>query len=158
MGKEIERKFLTKGDGYKKNAKGALYRQGYLFTEPGKVVRVRICGDKGFLTVKGNPYGITRLEYEYEIPLNEAEEMLELLCEKPIIEKQRFKYSENGFTWEVDEFFGDNEGLAVAEIELKNEDEEFIKPQWVGEEVSNDPRYANSNLIKRPFKTWGRKY
>jgi len=154
MGKEIERKFLVIGDEWRKLADGTSYRQGYLSTVKERTVRVRTIDDKGFLTIKGITVGATRLEYEYEIPALEAGELLEALCEKPIVEKHRYKIPYEGFIWEVDEFHGVNEGLIVAEIELPSEDQEFIKPEWIGEEVSGDPRYFNSNLIKHPFTQW----
>jgi len=119
-------------------------------------VRVRTIDDKGFLTIKGVTVGAARAEYEYEIPAREADEMLTNLCEKPLIEKNRYKIKAGEVTWEVDEFFGDNEGLVVAEVELATEDQTFEKPAWVGAEVTGDPRYFNSNLTKNPFKNWGR--
>ena len=154
MGKEIERKFIVSGDAYKSLAKGVLYRQGYLSSDMGKSVRVRVFNDRGYLTVKGPSMGATRLEYEYEIPANEANEMLEYLCERPIIEKFRYKFQFEGFTWEIDEFLGENEGLIIAEIELPDENTVFKKPDWVGREVTGDPKYLNSNLIKNPYKNF----
>lgn len=154
MGKEIERKFLITGDDYKALAKGIYYHQGYLSSQKERIVRIRTIENKGFLTIKGIAVGATRLEYEYEIPLADSNELLKSLCEKPTIEKHRYKLDYEGFTWEVDEFHGENEGLVVAEIELVTEDQAFRKPHWVGEEVSGDPRYYNSNLIKHPFRNW----
>ncbi|GAB4267179.1 MAG: CYTH domain-containing protein [Candidatus Rifleibacteriota bacterium] len=154
MGKEIEKKYLVKGDDWKKSAKGIRYRQGYLSTAKERTVRVRIIDDKGFLTIKGITENASRVEYEYEIPANEADDMLLNLCEKPLIEKKRYQIEFSGLTWEVDEFFGDNEGLIVAEVELESEDHEVDLPDWIGEEVTSDPRYFNSNLTKNPFKNW----
>ena len=153
VGKEIERKFLVKGDSWK-TQQGTKYRQGYLSSIKERTVRVRTTDDKGFLTIKGITIGATRLEYEYEIPIQEAEELLTNLCEKPIIEKDRYKIPYGGFTFEVDEFFGENEGLIIAEIELEYEDQPFEKPAWLGNEVTGDPRYFNSNLINHPFSKW----
>ncbi len=154
MGKEIERKYLVKGNEWKKLAKGTSYRQGYLSTAKERTVRVRTIDDKGFLTIKSITVGASRAEYEYEIPAADANAMLSNLCEKPLIEKNRYKIAHAGLTWEVDEFFGDNDGLVVAEVELTSEDQKIDRPAWVGEEVSSDPRYFNSNLTKNPYKNW----
>jgi len=154
MGKEIERKFLVKGDAWRGLAKPVKYRQGYLSTVKERTVRVRTVDAAGYLTIKGVTTGVTRVEYEYEIPAAQADEMLTGLCEKPLIEKTRRTIELGGLTWEVDEFFGDNQGLIVAEVELKSADQEIAKPDWVGPEVSGDPRYFNSNLIKLPFTKW----
>lgn len=154
MGIEIEKKFLLAGEEWKQLAAGTAYRQGYLNSTKERTVRVRTIDDKGFMTVKGISVGATRLEYEYEIPLEDANVMLDELCEKPLIEKNRYKVDYAGFIWEIDEFFGENDGLIVAEIELESENQSFEKPQWVGEEVTGDPRYFNSNLIKMPYSTW----
>lgn len=154
MGKEIERKFLVAGDDWRKLAKGTHYKQGYLNSQKERVVRVRTIDDKGFMTVKGITKGATRLEYEYEIPVKDANELLDELCEQPIIDKHRYKIARGDFVWEIDEFHGENEGLTVAEIELLSEDQEFSVPEWIGEEVTGDPRYYNSNLIANPYKKW----
>ncbi|MHC4179754.1 MAG: CYTH domain-containing protein [Planctomycetota bacterium] len=154
MGKEIERKFLVSGEAWRALAEGVAYRQGYLSTVKERTVRVRTIGDKGFLTIKGITVGATRSEYEYPIPADDANQMLDDLCEKPIIEKRRYKIPQGGFTWEVDEFDGVNAGLIVAEVELESEDQAFEKPSWVGDEVSGDPRYFNANLIANPFTKW----
>jgi len=154
MGTEIERKFLMKDDAWRSLAKGTKYRQGYLNSTKERVVRVRTIDDKGFLTIKGITTGATRVEYEYEIPDAEATAMLDELCEKPLIEKNRYKIAFDGFTWEVDEFFGENQGLIVAEVELESEDQQFEKPDWIGEEVTGDPKYFNSNLIQNPYLKW----
>lgn len=154
MAKEIERKFLVSGEDWRALARGTRYRQGYLSTVKERTVRVRTIDDRAFLTVKGVSVGATRSEYEYEIPAADADEMLNALCEKPIIEKNRYKIPLGGITWEVDEFLGVNEGLIVAEVELQSEDQSFPKPAWIGEDVTDDPRYFNANLIARPFSTW----
>jgi CYTH domain-containing protein len=133
---------------------GTLYRQGYLSSTKKLTVRVRIAGDKAFLTIKGETSGISRMEYEYPIPVEDARVMLAELCEQPIIEKKRYTINYQGFVWEVDEFFGENEGLLVAEIELEAEGQEFEKPPWVGMEVSSDRRYCNASLVKNPFSGW----
>ena len=153
MAQEIERKFLVSTDEWRSLANPTRYRQGYLSSIKERVVRVRTIDDKGFLTIKGINEGLTRLEFEYDIPLADANSLLDL-CEKPIIEKTRCKIPLDGLIWEIDEFFGDNAGLIVAEVELESEDQAFEKPSWIGEEVSGDPRYFNSNLIKNPFTTW----
>jgi len=154
MGKEIERKFILKSDAWRSLAQGTKYRQGYLNSAKERIVRVRTIDDKGFLTIKGITIGATRMEYEYEIPEKDATAMLDELCEKPIIEKNRYKIDFAGFIWEVDEFFGDNQGLIVAEVELESEDQNFEKPEWIGDEVTGDPKYFNSNLILNPFIKW----
>ncbi len=154
MAKEIERKFLVVGDAWRALAKGTVYRQGYLSTVKERTVRVRTIDDAAFLTIKGITVGMTRAEYEYEIPTPDATEMLDDLCEKPIIEKSRYKIPFEGFVWEVDEFAGVNAGLIVAEIELADETQAFAKPDWIGEEVSGDPRYFNANLIAHPYSDW----
>ena len=152
MGEEIERKFMGKGFTWRE-AKGATIRQGYLNSAKERSVRVRIIEDKAYLTIKGIAVGASRLEFEYEVPLKDAAELLEI-CEKPLIEKRRYRVLEGGFIWEVDEFFGENEGLIVAEVELESEDQAFHKPDWVGEEVTGDTHYFNSNLIRNPYTNW----
>lgn len=154
MGIEIERKFLLTGTTWRQLAAGTAYRQGYLSAVKERTVRVRTIDEQGFLTIKGISVGATRSEYEYEIPPEDANAMLDDLCEKPLIEKNRYKIQYGGFTWEVDEFFGENDGLVVAEIELESEEQSFDKPEWVGEEVTGDVRYFNSNLIKEPYSKW----
>jgi len=153
LGKEIERKFLVTDQTWKKLGNGTAYRQGYLSTRKERVVRVRTMGGKAALTIKGPIVGVTRPEFEYEIPLDEANQLLEL-CEKPLIEKTRFRIDHGGLVWEVDEFHGLNEGLIIAECELESENQEIDKPEWVGTEVTGDPRYANTNLVARPFTVW----
>ena len=154
MGIEIERKFLVNAPTYQTLAKGVLYRQGYLCSQPGRVVRVRIVGTSGFLTIKGTKVGAAAPEYEYPIPVDDAQEMLEQLCEKPLIEKLRFQLEFQGFRWEVDEFLGENTGLVVAEIELPTAATPFPIPGWVGMEVTDDPRYFNVNLQQFPYCRW----
>ena len=154
MATEIERKFLIKGEAWRALAEGTMDRQGYLNSAKERTVRVRTVGDKAFLTIKGITVGATRAEYEYEIPFADCNALLDDLAEKPLIEKKRYKIRQGEFTWEIDEFFGDNQGLIVAEIELTSEDQQFGKPDWIGEEVTGDPRYFNSNLIKHPFTRW----
>lgn len=156
MAIEIERKFLLRSDAYKAEAQGSTrIAQGYIGTVPGRTVRIRIRGDRGYLTIKGNSSadGLSRYEWEKEIPVDEARELLEL-CEKGIIDKTRYVVPFGGHLFEVDEFYGDNEGLAVAEVELNAPDEPFDKPSWLGEEVTGDARYYNKALTKKPFKEW----
>ena len=153
MALEIERKFLVNENDWR-NGQGTMYRQGYLNSDENRNVRVRVINDRGYLTVKGISQGATRVEYEYEIPQAEAEAMLDDLCEKPLIIKKRYKIEFKGFVWEVDEFLGENQGLIIAELELESENQVFIKPEWIGKEVTGDPKYFNSNLIHRPFSMW----
>lgn len=152
MAKEIEHKFLVR-KGWRPATDGIRIAQGYLNTDPERTVRVRIKGDKGYLTVKGKNQGISRLEFEYEIPVVDVEAMLKL-CEQPPIEKERHLIDYAGFTWEVDVFHGANEGLIVAEIEVPTADTTFERPDWITEEVSNDPRYYNSSLSQHPYSQW----
>ena len=151
MGSEIERKFLVRGDGWRAGAPGTLQRQGYLSTED-PTVRVRIEGGRATLAVKGAQKGLTRPEFEYEVPLADAEEMLDL-CGF-VVEKTRHVREFGGHRWEVDEFHGANEGLVIAEIELAREDESFALPPWAGAEVSRDPRYRVSSLARNPYRKW----
>jgi adenylate cyclase len=153
---EIERKFLVTNSSYKAEAfKLTRIKQGFLNTHPERTVRVRIKGEQGFLTIKGksNQSGTTRFEWEKEIALTEAEALLKL-CESGVIDKIRYEVNANPHIFEIDEFFGDNKGLTIAEIELKNENEPFIKPKWLGEEVTGAIKYYNSQLSKTPFKNW----
>jgi len=154
MGTEIERKFLLADESWKEGAQGTLLRQGYLSTNPDRSVRVRTKGEKAFLTIKGRTKGVSRLEFEYEIPVADARHLLDALCERPLIEKTRYEVSCDGLVWEIDDFHGINAGLVIAEVELEHEDQPFEKPPWLGEEVSDDPRYYNANLVKRPFSSW----
>ena len=151
---EIERKFVVTGDCWKMLGRGVLLRQGYLSSSPERIVRVRIEDDKAMLTIKGRTVGATRGEWEYPIPLQDAQVFLDSLCERPIIEKYRYRIPYQGLTWEVDEFLGDNAGLVVAEVELKREDQLFAKPEWVGEEVTHDTRYFNASLLRHPYSRW----
>ncbi|HAA24558.1 MAG TPA: adenylate cyclase [Ruminiclostridium sp.] len=153
MAKEIERRFLVKNMSFKEKSTGVLYRQGYLSTDPKTAIRVRTIGNRAFLSIKSVYDGISRLEYEYEIPYEDANEILHL-CKKPIIRKYRYTIDYKGYTWEIDEFLDDNEGLVIAEIELQNEEEQFPKPGFIGEEITHDYRYLNVNLVNRPYKTW----
>ncbi len=154
MGIEIERKFLVVADDWKTLVKPVFMRQGYLSSQANRVVRVRIEDQTAMLTIKGKTEGIARGEWEYAIPVSDAQELLDGLCEQPLIEKNRYRILIEDLVWEVDEFFGDNAGLVVAEVELSSADQAFVKPVWCGEEVSHDHRYANANLFKHPFKLW----
>jgi CYTH domain-containing protein len=154
MGKEVERKYLVKGDAWRVLAKGAYYRQGYLNSDKERTVRIRSTGDKAYVTIKGLTVGASRPEYEYEIPVADGNAMLDALAERPIIEKKRYKIPHGGVTIEVDEFLGENAGLVVAEVELKSEDQVFDKPVWLGEEVTGDPKYYNANLVRHPYSKW----
>ena len=152
MASEIERKFLVEGAGWRQSNSVRL-SQGYLNRDKHRTVRVRIAGAKAFLTIKGVPQGITRAEFEYEIPFADAEQMLKL-SDGPVIEKNRHVIVHEGFEWEVDEFLGDNAGLVIAEIELTSEDQPFSRPIWLGREVTQDGRYYNSSLASHPYKQW----
>ena len=155
---EIEHKFLINNDDWKATAsEGTRYQQGYISTTGDVTVRVRIAGEKGFLTLKGSPSGdegISRNEIEHEIPLDEARMMMAEFVDSPIIDKVRYIVVHDGKIWEIDEFGGDNEGLVIAEIELHDEYEEFEIPSWAGACVSDDPRYSNYSLARMPFKNW----
>lgn len=154
MGVEIERKFLLQGEAWRGLGQRVLLRQGYLSSARERVVRVRIEGEQAMLTIKGANVGVARGEWEYPIPLADAVELLDGLCEQPLIEKVRHRIEHAGMVWEVDEFLGANAGLIVAEIELASEDQPFEKPEWIGAEVSGDARYYNANLIRHPFSQW----
>lgn len=154
MGTEIERKFLVVGENWRGLAVGAVYRQGYIAAEQGKTVRVRVIGEQGYLTIKGPSVGTTRAEFEYPIPQEDAQYMLDNLCNTALIEKTRYKINHQGLVWEVDEFVGENQGLILAEVELEQENQEISLPDWIGEEVSHDLRYFNSNLAKHPYRHW----
>jgi adenylate cyclase len=153
MPKEIERKFRV-DPAWKPPGDGAAFEQGYLSSVAERTVRVRTEGDKAKLTIKGKTTGVSRSEFEYPIPVDDARTMLDELCEQPVIKKRRHVVMHAGKKWEVDVFGGDNDGLVIAELELASEDEAFETPEWVREEVSHDPRYYNSNLVKSPFKSW----
>ncbi|MCX6287463.1 MAG: CYTH domain-containing protein [Bacteroidetes bacterium] len=158
MALEIERKFLVDHNKWAELPKpsGTLYRQGYLNDEPGKTIRVRAAGDKGFLTIKGPPLKTVRQEFEFEIPLSDTYEILELFSLRKV-EKVRYRILFNQKIWEVDVFDGENEGLILAEIELRQADESFTTPSWIGREVTDDPRYYNSYLASNPYKKWDQK-
>lgn len=155
MAQEIERKFLVKGDFKSEVFKSTRITQGYLSSVPERTVRVRVKGEKGFITIKGigNESGASRYEWEKEIPVEEVRELLKI-CEPGVIDKTRYLVKNDEFTFEVDEFYGDNEGLTVAEIELPDEQAEFNRPAWLGEEVTGDVRFYNSMLMKNPYKNW----
>lgn len=156
MGIEIERKFLTSSEAWREQAgEGKLYRQGYLTSGPDAAsVRVRIEGTEAKLNIKSVTVGNARLEYEYPIPVVDAEELLDKLCKKPLIEKRRYLVNRHDLVWEIDEFMGDNEGLVVAEVELRHEDQVIDLPDWIGKEVTEDTRYYNACLVNYPFKDW----
>ncbi|RHU29309.1 CYTH domain-containing protein [Parabacteroides sp. TM07-1AC] len=158
MATEIERKFIVKGDFSADVFDSQRIVQGYICSEPGRTVRVRIRGEKGFLTIKGpsDEKGLSRYEFEQEVPLADAEQLLKL-CEPGAIDKVRHLVRAGKHIWEVDVFHGANEGLVMAEIELASEDEVFEKPEWIGEEVSGDRRYYNSMLTKEPYTGWAKK-
>ena len=155
MGIEIERKFLVTNDSWREAASVAIpIKQGYLAGSKQASVRVRLQGDTANLNIKSATLGVRRQEFEYAIPLEEAETILTTLCQRPIIEKTRYMVSYANKQWEVDVFEGDNAGLIVAELELHDEAEQFERPPWVGEEVSDDPRYYNTCLSQHPYKDW----
>jgi adenylate cyclase len=154
MAQEIERKYLLKGDSWRELSIGSVYCQGYIATKNQVTVRVRIVGQQGYLTIKGPSVKCSRLEFEYPIPVEDAQEMLNTLCEQPLIEKIRYKVQWGGLTWEIDEFDGLNQGLILAEVELNDANQEIELPPWIGEEVSHDHRYFNSYLVKHPFSQW----
>lgn len=154
MGVEIERKFLVEGDEWRAGSTGTEYRQGYLSTVKERTVRIRTMGGRAVLTVKGITVGATRAEFEYDIPFGDAEQMLDELCERPLIEKTRHLIEYRDLTWEVDEFEGANAGLLVAEVELDEDGQTVELPSWVGDEVTEDPRYYNANLIAHPYREW----
>ena len=153
MGTEIERKYLVRGGAWRALGVAKAFRQGYLSTVKERTVRIRLVGDQGWITVKGVTVGATRAEFEYPVPATDAAEMLEL-CERPLIEKTRTVVDVGELRWEIDEFAGPNVGLIVAEVELHHEDQEIDLPEWVGDEVTDDPRYYNANLTAHPFSTW----
>lgn len=153
MNIEIERKFLLKNDNWREGAVGVHYKQAYLNEKGDNTVRVRIEGDKAKLTIKGKSSNISRLEFEYDIPMEDAEALF-TLAKTPIVEKYRYKIMYAGNCWEVDEFLGMNRGLVVAEIELESETQSFEKPDWIGMEVSGDKRYTNANLARKPYCEW----
>ena len=151
---EIERKFLVTNDSWKRGATAERIRQGYLCSFADRTVRLRIADDRAFLTIKGELRGMSRPEYEYAIPLQDATEMLDRLCPRPLIEKTRHHVIVGGQTWVIDVFDGDNAGLTLAEAELQGETQDLALPDWAGEEVTGDPRYLNVNLAKHPYRLW----
>jgi CYTH domain-containing protein len=157
MGLEIERKFLVNKEKWDQviKARKSLYRQGYIVSDPGKTIRVRLTDKDAFLTIKGLTVGASRPEFEYNIPVEEAQQLLDTFCDS-IVSKIRYFIPHGNHLWEVDEFLEDNEGLIVAEIELKAENESFSLPDWVGVEVTSEKKYSNSNLAAKPFKSWNR--
>ena len=154
MGIEIERKFLIRHGAWTPSGSGTHFKQGYLNSQKERVVRVRIEGTRAKLTIKGPTTGVSRSEFEYEIPVADADILLDHLCEQPLIDKHRHIETLGGRTWEIDVFHGLNEGLIVAEVELPSEDAALELPPWIDREVSGDPRYFNSNLLKHPYSTW----
>ena len=154
MPKEIERKFLLSSGEWRANARGFFCRQGYLAINERCTARVRVAGGRAFVTVKGRRIGISRDEYEYPVPVEHANEMLERLCEQPIIEKTRHLVREGGVLWEIDEFSGLNQGLVLAEVELRDETQRVALPRWIGKEVTADPKYLNASLVRRPYSLW----
>lgn len=155
MATEIERKFLVLDERWRRQAAAGIFmRQGYLSGGQQSSIRVRLQGEQAFLNIKSATLGVSRREYEYAIPIKDADELLDHFCDGPLIEKTRYEVEYAGHVWEVDVFAGDNAGLVVAEIELGSEDEAFEKPPWVGAEVSYDPRYYNVCLVKHPYKDW----
>jgi adenylate cyclase len=156
MGTEIERKFLVKADAWRSPSAGKLYRQGYAVQSGDVTVRVRIVGAQGFLTLKGKAENFARPEFEYEIPVSEAQEMLDLWCRPRIVDKIRYRIPVGDLVWEVDEFQGCNQGLILAEVELQTSDQSIDLPDWVGLEVSEENRYYNSNLAIHPYTRWTR--
>lgn len=155
MGTEIERKFLLRDDRWRAAAsEGVVIRQGYLSVDPERTVRVRRAGPRGIVTIKGITQGATRAEFEWEIPADDADAMLDTLALRPLVEKTRYRVDHAGHTWEIDVFTGDNDGLAIAEVELTAEDEAVALPDWVGAEVTGDARYYNSSLVRTPYRDW----
>ncbi len=155
MASEIERKFLVQNESWRESAHDPLsIRQGYVIGSAKASVRVRVGGTRAWLNMKSARVGISRAEFEYEIPAADAEQILKTLCVRPLIEKTRYFVDHAGHRWEIDVFEGDNTGLVVAEIELRSEDETFQRPPWAGKEVSDDQRYYNSSLVKRPYSHW----
>ena len=157
MGREIERKFLVIGDGWRKGGRRSRLRQGYLCASKQRSVRVRLENGTGTVTIKGPAKKNVRAEYEYRIPARDAAELLDRLCERPLIDKTRTRVRFGGLIWEIDEFAGDNRGLVVAEVELSRAAQKVVLPPWVGKEVTRDARYLNANLFKNPYRNWARR-
>ncbi|MDF7676503.1 CYTH domain-containing protein [Neisseriaceae bacterium ESL0693] len=154
MAQEIERKFLVINDHWRTEATGILYRQAYLNTDKQRTVRIRIIGEQAFITIKGITRDICRLEFEYPIAVEDAHTMIDQLAHRPIIEKYRYQIKQQDLIWEIDEFLGENQGLIIAEVELSHPDQKLVLPEWIGAEVSHDPRYFNNNLVTHPFQSW----
>jgi adenylate cyclase len=155
MGQEIERKFLVCSDAWRDEAHASRrYRQGYLANNERCSIRVRTEQVKAGLNIKSSTLGVHRQEFEYALPLDEAQFLLDELCQRPLIEKTRYFVQRGRHLWEIDVFAGDNEGLVVAEIELEHAEEDFARPSWLGNEVSDDPRYYNVSLVEHPYKSW----
>lgn len=154
MGKEVERKYRVSSEAWRALGRGIHYRQGYLNSNKERTVRIRSTGEKAYITIKGITVGATRAEYEYEIPVADADAIIDTLAERPIIEKRRYEIAYGGVIVQVDEFLGENTGLVVAEVELESEDQVFEKPAWLGDEVTSDPRYYNANLVRHPYSKW----
>ncbi|KAF0192523.1 MAG: adenylate cyclase [Gammaproteobacteria bacterium] len=158
MATEIERKFLVVSDAWKQRAgDGIAMRQGYLLGSEKSSVRVRVAGDEASLNIKSATLGVTRAEFDYNIPVEDANELLATLCDRPLVEKVRYHVTHGEHVWDVDVFSGENAGLIVAEIELTEQNEAFQKPAWAGDEVSDDPRYYNVCLVRHPYRSWGGK-
>ena len=155
MKTEIERKFIVTNNLYKELGSYEHCLQGYIASDTEPLIRIRTIGNKSYLTMKSDVNGITRLEYEYEIPNKDAKDLLGLFCKKTTIEKNRYIIHYKSTLWEVDEFLGDNQGLVVAEVELESEQQPYDKPSWVGSEISTDKKYYNYNLAQCPYRTWG---
>jgi adenylate cyclase len=155
MATEIERKFLVKNSEWQKESAGKKYKQGY-FPVAGRAItlRVRSCGEKAFITIKGEPRGFSRTEFEYEIPVKDADIMLDTLCLKPLIEKTRYLVKVDDLLWELDVFHGENEGLIIAEVELESEAQQIVLPNWIKREVTGELKYCNSTLVRYPFSKW----
>ncbi len=154
MGIEIERKFLIDTNKLPPLTNGYTIKQGYIQTADHTTVRVRIRNQDAFLTIKGKSVGASRLEFEYPIPLQDANDMLNALCQSSVINKTRYLVEHEEHTWEVDVFEGSNKGLVVAEVELESEDEAFTLPSWITKDVTDDIRYFNSNLVENPYSNW----
>ena len=155
MGIEIERKFLVNNEEWRSLVNSSkVYRQGYIYTHNRTTVRVRVSGSEGYLTIKGTKTGSVRAEFEYPIPLEDAQEMLETLCDRPLIEKRRYILTQGELIWEIDEFEGENEGLILAEVELSQETQAIDIPDWIYKEVTQDSRYYNANLAQYPYSQW----
>ena len=157
MAQEIERKYLIQPVDWSSIAEGIPYQQGYIATQNNTAIRVRIAGDRAFLTLKGETLNISRLEFEYEIPIADAQQLLENFCKKPFIEKTRYKIQYANLTWDIDIFEGENDGLAIAEVELDHEDQPIDLPPWIDREVTGDPKYYNSALANNPYQKWQNK-